>query len=128
MVPIFRMFESFGFCRRFARRMKKKPATTKQTTVFNLLNLLSNLIQTPYLDTTKIIPSVLALLSDNFPNAPPNPKKKSWFRRLRDGEISLDDYADELEDTVAKVVNFRKIQLRRMYPYAILKTVSNLAF
>jgi hypothetical protein len=128
MARFFRMFESFGVCRRIARRMKEKPATTKQTTVFNLLNLLSNLIQTPYLDTTKIIPSVLALLSDNFPNAPPNPKKKSWFRRLRDGEISLDDYADELEDTVAKVVNFRKIQLRRMYPYAILKTVGGYAF
>ncbi len=128
MARFWRMFESFGVCRRIVRRMKEKPATTKQTAVSDLLNLFSNLVSNTYLDTTFLIPSVLALLSEHFPNAPPKKKKKHWFLRLRDKEISLDDYADELEDTIAKVTNFRKIQLRRLYPYATFKTVSNLAF
>jgi 23S rRNA A1618 N6-methylase RlmF len=124
----FRMFEGFGLCRRIARRMTEKPVTTKQTTVFNLLNLFSNLTQNTYLDTTFLIPSVLALLAEHLPNAPPKKKKRSWFRRLMDKEITLPDYCKELEDTVAAVVNFRKIQLRRLYPFATFKTVNGIAF
>ncbi len=128
MARFWRMFESFGVCRRIVRRMKEKPVTAKQTTVSNLLNLFSNLVSNTYLDTTFLIPSVLALLSEHFPNAPPKKKKRNWFLRLKDKEISLDDYSDELEDTIAKVVNFRKIQLRRLYPYATFKTVNGYAF
>ncbi len=128
MARFWRMFESFGVCRRIVRRMNEKPATTKQTAVSDLLNLFSNLVSNTYLDTTFLIPSVLALLSEHFPNAPPKKKKKHWFLRLKDKEISLDDYADELEDTIAKVTNFRKIQLRRLYPYATFKTVGGYAF
>ena len=128
MARFWRMFESFGVCRRIVRRMKEKPATTKQTTVFNLLNLFSNLVSNTYLDTTFLIPSFFALLAEHFPNAPPKKKKKHWFLRLKDKEISLDDYAAELEEQVSKAVNFRKIQLRRLYPFATFKTVNGYAF
>jgi hypothetical protein len=128
MARFWRMFESFGVCRRIVRRMNEKPIVEPETVIYTLLEFLLYLSETAYLDTTFLIPSVFTQILTNYANAPPKKKKRSWFNRLRDGEISLPDYITELEKTVADVVNFRKIQLRRMYPHATFKTINKFPF
>ncbi len=138
MARFWRMFEKFGVCREIVRQMSKltpKEQNRKnelqkeaEDSYFLLLEFLLYTNGHGYLDTTFSIPSVLAQLCSYYANAPPKKKKRSWFNRLKDGEISLPDYCRELEIEVAAVINFRKIQLRRMYPYAIFKTANNWAF
>jgi hypothetical protein len=128
MARFWRMFESFGVCRRIARRIKEKTVKRSENVVISLLYLLSNLSRETYLDTTNLIPSVFSLISEIFAKPPPKRKKRSWFERLKDKEISLFDYQTELENEVSNGVNFRKIQLRRMYPFATLKTLNGWGF
>ncbi len=128
MARFWRMFESFGVCRQIVRQSKENVLKCSEKAVILLLHLLSNLNGKTYLDTTNLIPSVFSLISCNFANAPPKRKKRSWFLRLKEKEITLFDYQAELKYEISKAVNFRKLQLRRMYPFAVFRDLNGWEF
>lgn len=138
MARFFRMFESFGVCRRIARRMPKLSAKEQnqrgeqQKEAKNAVNLLLEFLlflnNGAYFNTTFLIPRIFDRLSSNYSHAPPKKKKRSWFHRIKDKEISLADYKNELLADISKAIHFRKIQLRRMYPAATFRTLAGETF
>ncbi len=138
MARFWRMFEKFGVCREIVRQMPKltpKEQNRKdelqkeaENATFLLLEFLLFLNENGYVHTTFLIPRFFERLFSNRANAPPKKKKRSWFHRLKDKEITLHDYKDELLADISKAIHFRKLQLRRMYPAATFQTLAGETF
>lgn len=127
-----RMFESFGVCRETVREMNEKPVESEQNAQLVAGANSSNLNPVSYLDTKNLIPSNLPLAISpkllKVANPPPKKKKRSWFRRLIDKEITLSDYSIELREQILSVTEFRKIQLCRLHPRATFQTADGHSF
>jgi hypothetical protein len=126
------MFGSWGTCRIVAAEMNPKPrqnavnspeSTTNEKDNFNLNLNTDNYIYTNSISVPKIYPE-----SGHFGRPPPKLKQKSWFRRLRDNEITINQYKIEFDFTVERTKRFRKIQLRQRYPFATFQTLDGQSF
>jgi hypothetical protein len=127
-----RMFDLTGSCKVIARGMRPK---TQQNVVNQAENAGNeqanyhlNLNQSTYVHTNLITVPKIYYESSYFCRPPPKTRKKSWFRRLQDGEITLAQYEIELAFTVERTIRFRKIQLCLKYPFATFQTLDGQVF
>jgi hypothetical protein len=120
-----RMFEVLGICKTIAKAIRPKP---RQNAVNEQDNYRSNLNAKTYVHTTFITVPKTSVSSNHFGRPPPKLKQKSWFRRLRDNEITINQYKIEFDFTVERTKRFRKIQLRQRYPFATFQTLDGQSF
>jgi hypothetical protein len=120
-----RMFEVLGICKTIAKAIRPKP---RQNAVNEQDNYCSNLNAKTYVHTNFITVPKIYASSNHFGRPPPKPKQKSWFRRLQDNEITLEQYKIEHSFSVERTICFRKIQLRKKYPFATFQTLDGQSF
>jgi hypothetical protein len=120
-----RMFEVLGSCKAIAKAIRPKP---RQNVVNEQDNYCSNLNAKTYVHTNFITVPKIDASSNHFGRPPPKPRQKSWFRRLRDNEITIEQYKIEHSFTILRTIRFRKIQLRQRYPFAIFQTLDGQSF
>jgi hypothetical protein len=127
-----RMFEVLGICKTVAKEIRPKPRQIPINSRENVINegdnYYSNLNAKTYVHTNFITVPKIYPESGHFGRPPPKPKQKSWFRRLRDNEITINQYKIELSFTVKRTIRFRKIQLRQKYPFATFQTLDGQVF
>jgi hypothetical protein len=126
------MFGSWGTCRIVAAEMNPKPQEKTVNSPENAINeqdnYYSNLNTDNYVHTNSISVPKIYPESGHFGKPPPKLKQKSWFRRLRDNEITLYQYKIEHSNAVERTIRFRKIQLRLKYPFATFQTLDGQSF
>jgi hypothetical protein len=127
-----RMFEVLGICKTVAKEIRPKPqqktVNSPESTINEGDNFNSNLNNKNYVHTNYITVPKIYASSNHFWKPPPKSRQKSWFRRLRDNEITLDQYKIELSITVGRTIRFRKMQLRQKYPFATFQTLDGQVF
>jgi hypothetical protein len=127
-----RMFEVLGICKTVAKEIRPKPRqipiNSPESTINEKGNFNSNLDTKTYVHTNFITVPKIDVSSNHFGRPPPKPKQKSWFRRLRDNEITINQYKIELSFSVKRTIRFRKIQLRKKYPFATFQTLDGQSF
>jgi hypothetical protein len=126
------MFGSWGTCRTVAAEMNPKPqektVNPPESTINERGNYYSNLNTDNYVHTDSISVPKIYTKSGRFGKPPPKSKQKSWFRQLRDKEITLSQFKIEHSNAVERAIRFRKIQLREKYPSAIFQTLDGQVF
>jgi hypothetical protein len=127
-----RMFDLTGSCKAIAKGIRRKPQQNTVNSLENVVNeqdnYCSNLNHSTYVHTKPLsVPKTYAS-SNHFGRPPPKPKQKSWFRRLQDNEITLEQYKIEHSFSVERTIRFRKIQLRQRYPFATFQTLDGQSF
>jgi hypothetical protein len=126
------MFGSWGTCRTIAAEMspklQEKTVNSPESIINEKDNYNSNLNIDNYIYTNSISVPKIYTSSNHFWKPPPKPRQKSWFRRLRDNEITLEQYKIELSITVGRTIRFRKMQLRQKYPFATFQTLDGQVF
>jgi hypothetical protein len=126
------MFGSWGTCRIVAAEMNPKPqektVNQSKNSLNGNVNFNSNLNTNNYVHTDSISVPKIDATSNHFGRPPPKLKQKSWFRRLRDNEITLSQFKIEHSNTVERTIRFRKLQLREKYPSAIFQTLDGQSF
>jgi hypothetical protein len=120
-----RMFEVLGICKTIAKAIRPKPP---QNAINEKDNFNSNLNTDNYVHTTFITVPKIDATSNHFGRPPPKLKQKSWYRRLRDNEITLEQYKIEHSFSLERIIRFRKIQLRQRYPFATFQTLDGQVF
>ncbi len=127
-----RMFEVLGICKTVAKEIRPKPSQNAVNSPESIINekdnYYSNLDAKTYVHTNFITVPKTYASSNHFGRPPPKPKQKSWFRRLRDNEITINQYKIELAFTVERTIRFRKIQLRQKFPFATFQTLDGQSF
>ncbi len=126
------MFGSWGTCRTIAAEMnpksQEKTVNSPESTINEKGNFNSNLNTDNYIYTNSISVPKIYPESGHFGRPPPKLKQKSWLRRLRDNEITLEQFKIEFDFTVERTKRFRKIQLRQRYPFATFQTLDGQSF
>ncbi len=123
-----RMFEVLGSFSDVRPKPRQIPINSPESTINEKGNFNSNLDTKTYVHTNFITVPKIDASSNHFGRPPPKPKQKSWFRRLRDNEITINQYKIELSFSVKRTIRFRKIQLRKKYPFAIFQTLDGQVF
>jgi hypothetical protein len=127
-----RMFEVLGSCKAIAKEIRPKPqqnaVNSPESTINERDNFNSNLNTDNYVHTNFITVPKTPASSNHFGRPPPKPKQKSWFRRLQENEITLEQYKIEYSFTILRTIRFRKIQLRKKYPFATFQTLDGQSF
>jgi hypothetical protein len=123
-----RMFEVLGSFSDVRPKPQQKTVNSAENVINEKDNFNSNLNTDNYIYTNSISVPKIYPDSNHFWKPPPKPKQKSWFRRLRDNEITLEQYKIELACTVERTIRFRKIQLRQKYPFATFQTLDGQSF
>ncbi len=127
-----RMFEVLGSCKTVAKAIRPKPRQNAVNSPENVVNgqdnYCSNLNAKTYVHTNPITVPKIDATSNHFGRPPPKLKQKSWFRRLRDNEITINQYKIEFDFTAERTKRFRKIQLRQRYPFATFQTLDGQSF
>ncbi len=127
-----RMFEVLGICKTVAKEIRPKPqqnaVNSPESTINEKDNYYSNLDTKTYVHTNFITVPKIDASSNHFGRPPPKSKQKSWFRRLKDNEITLEQYKIELYFTVKRTIRFRKLQLRQKFPFATFQTLDGQSF
>jgi hypothetical protein len=107
---------------------QQKTVNSPENAINEKDNFNSNLNTDNYVHTNSIsVPKIYAS-SNHFGRPPPKLKQKSWFRRLRDNEITLEQYKIEYSFTILRTIRFRKLQLRLKYPFATFQTLDGQSF
>jgi hypothetical protein len=123
-----RMFEVLGSFSDVRPKPPQNAVNSPESIINEKDNFNSNLNTKTYVHTNFItVPNIYAS-SNHFGRPPPKPKQKSWFRRLQDNEITLEQYKIEHSFTVERTIRFRKIQLRQKYPFATFQTLDGQSF
>jgi hypothetical protein len=127
-----RMFEVTGSCKAIAKGMRPKPqektVNQPENVTIEQVNYRSNLNHSTYVHTKPLSVPKIDASSNHFGRPPPKPRRKSCFRRLQDGEITLEHYKVELTFAIERTIRFRKIQLRQKYPFATFQTLDGQPF
>ncbi len=127
-----RMFEVLGSCKAIAKEIRPKPPQNAVNSPENVINekdnFNSNLNAETYVHTNPITVPKIDASSNHFGRPPPKLKQKSWLRRLRDNEITINQYKIEFDFTAERTKRFRKIQLRQRYPFATFQTLDGQSF
>jgi hypothetical protein len=127
-----RMFEVLGSCKTVAKEIRPKPrqnaVNSPKSTINEKDNFNSNLNTKTYVHTNPITVPKTSASSNHFGRPPPKLKQKSLFRRLRDNEITINQYKIEFDFTAERTKRFRKIQLRQRYPFATFQTLDGQSF
>jgi hypothetical protein len=128
----FRAFEPVGCCRETAKAIRPKKSENALREPENAecehAENDAQLNKDAYVHTKQITVPKIFQKSSNFLRPPPKRRKKSWFLRLKNKEITLHDYKLELADEIAKATEFRKGQLRSKFPFATFETLSGECF
>ncbi len=123
-----RMFEVLGSFSDVRPKPQQKTVNSPENAINEKDNFNSNLNTDNYVHTNSIsVPKIYAS-SNHFGRPPPKLKQKSWFRRLRDNEITLEQYKIEYSFTILRTIRFRKLQLRLKYPFATFQTLDGQSF
>jgi hypothetical protein len=119
-VPRFwRMFESFGVCRKTARQMKENTVKTSANADIESVNQGENFNDGAYIYTKDLI--------NRQANADETRARRvSW--RIRAKEIPLWQYRMELANEISEVQRFRRYQLQRKFSFATFQTLSGEIF
>ena len=118
-----RMFAVTGTCAELARQgreLSKKARERKyqRTAYIYQQNLIvPNPIPTPA-STTTISAAPTPATPTPTPKQPRNPRKKSWRHRIKNKEISVEDYLKELDASFLMMCEFRMKQLPEKYYWA----------
>jgi hypothetical protein len=123
-----RMFEVLGSFSDVRPKPQQKTVNSAENVINGQGNYYSNLNTDNYVHTNSITVPKIYPESGHFGKPPPKLKQKSWFRRLRDNEITINQYKIELAFTVERTIRFRKIQLRQKYPFATFQTLDGQVF
>jgi hypothetical protein len=123
-----RMFEVLGSFSDVRPKPLQNAVNSPENVVNEKDNFNSNLNAKTYVHTNFISVPKTPASSNHFGRPPPKPRQKSWFRRLRDNEITIEQYKIEHSFTILRTIRFRKIQLRQRYPFAIFQTLDGQVF
>jgi hypothetical protein len=123
-----RMFEVLGSFSDVRPKPRQNAVNSPENVINEKDNFNSNLNTDNYVHTNYITVPKIHTSSNHFWKPPPKPRQKSWFKRLRDNEITLDQYKIELSITVGRTIRFRKLQLRQKYPFATFQTLDGQSF
>ncbi len=123
-----RMFEVLGSFSDVRPKPQQIPINFPENVINEQDNFNSNLNAKTYVHTNFITVPKIYASSNHFGRPPPKPRQKSWFRRLRDNEITLEQYKIEYSFTILRTIRFRKIQLRQRYPFATFQTLDGQVF
>ncbi len=123
-----RMFEVLGSFSDVRPKPLQNAVNSPESIINEKDNYYSNLDTKTYVHTNSISVPKIYTNSNHFWKPPPKTKQKSWFRRLRDNEITINQYKIELAFTVERTKRFRKIQLRKKYPFATFQTLDGQSF
>ena len=115
-VPRFwRMFESFGVCRKTARTMKENAVKTSANADIEFVNQGENFNEGAYIYTEKLINRQQI-----------RARRAAW--RIRAKEIPPWQYRIELAGEIAEVQRFRRYQLQRTFNFATFQTLDGRVF
>ncbi len=118
-VPRFwRMFESFGVCRKTAREMREKTLKTPANARNEVANQSENVNKDAYFNTKHLINSELST----------NRKVRRVAWRIRAKEIPLWQFKIELDEEIEAVQRFRREQLHRKFSFATFQTLNGKVF
>jgi hypothetical protein len=117
----FRAFELVGSCKETAKaiRPNKRENALREAENAECENaeILTNLNKDTYLDKKLITVPKNLFDSEICNNSPPKLRKKSWFSRIKNKEITLEQYKAELDGEISNVQKFRKLQLRLKFGF-----------
>ncbi len=123
-----RMFEVLGSFSDVRPKPLQNAVNSPESTINEKDNFNSNLDAKTYVHTNFITVPKIDASSNHFGRPPPKPRRKSWFRRLQDNEITINQYKIEFDFTVERTKRFRKLQLRQRYPFATFQTLDGQVF
>jgi hypothetical protein len=115
---LWRMFESFGCCRQTAQKMNEKTVETSANAEFENANESANVNKGTYLDQKNL--NVRRFLPSK------RQRRVPWRQRVK--EIPFWQYRLELADEIEEVQRFRKLQLKKRFPYATFQTLDGEVF
>jgi hypothetical protein len=118
-VPRFwRMFESFGVCRKTARQMNETAVISSANADIETVNRSENSNNYAYLDTKELINR------QRFERV--KQRRVAW--RIRVKTIPFWQYRMELDEEIADVQRFRRFQLQRKFQFARFQTLDGEVF
>lgn len=124
----FRLFEVSGSCREIARAVRRSSPKQRPVKATPDVSSFSTMAVVAPTSSVQLKNPFVPAVSPHFPNPPPKRRKKSWYRRISDGDISLKDYKYELETDFVKARKFRTEQLRKKYFWVNFRTLDGIAF